>query len=283
MKSVTPDYSDLSTKGYVVVRGFLSERQRQLLLTDYEYPRSSSANQNYNVVSASDAVPLTFAPKLQEACRAIGSATGIHADLTTDVIYFATQHGILFPWHQDHEDYFSFQDHRNYLNFYVPILKPDPKLSNVCVIPLDRLLQALPEQSREVLHGGARTFFPRDAITEVQDDETGSRSTWPINIDTLQETPELNAGDLLLLRGDMIHRTQDGATRRVAVSFRRQSSRSIVSKRQLLAGGTMKREFMKNNSERFNQILRYFTEAAADELTVGHIFKRMALDHLVAR
>jgi len=283
LSTYEPSMTDLPSKGYVVVRQFLGESERLVLLRDYENPQAFVANGNYDVVPASPAIAMRFSGKLQRMCEIIAAQTGIQADLTTDVVYFATTNGIRFPWHQDHEDYFSFYDHVNYLNFYIPIAKPSASRSNVCVIPFDRLFQSIPMQVDAVLGKGARTFSPLENTTEVRDDETDERTTWPINIEDLCETPQLEAGDLLILRGDMIHRTQDADTKRVAVSFRRQSSASVVNRRRLMSGGVTKRQFMKQNSLRFSQILRYFAEADTEELTVGHLMSRMTLERLLRR
>ena len=39
--------------------------------------------------------------------------------------YFATEKGINFGWHQDHESYFVNQTHQHYLNIYIPIKKSE--------------------------------------------------------------------------------------------------------------------------------------------------------------
>src|SRR5262249_13898105 len=87
----------------------------------------------------------------------------------------------------------------------------------------------------------------------------------------LAVTPSLNAGDLLLLRGDMIHRTQDTNTARVAVSFRRVSTKSILRHSKFMARGRIKREIMSKGGPLYDKVSQCFTDWNRSELTLGEV------------
>src|SRR6185295_1132801 len=73
---------------------------------------------------------------------------------------FATGRGISFSWHQDHESFFTIQNHYDYLNFYIPIVKPRKDKSNLSIVPFDVLERASARSFRKLVRGGA-TRFPR--------------------------------------------------------------------------------------------------------------------------
>ena len=68
-------------------------------------------------------------------------------------------------------------------------------------------------------------------------DDTGGAHLVDKEFDRLAQTLELDPGDLLLLRGDMIHRTQDTETDRVSLSFRAGNAETAVHRARLADGG----------------------------------------------
>jgi hypothetical protein len=264
-------WEDLATAGFVHVRGFLSTREVAKVRSDYEAQRARGAarNGNYDVPTASPLLTWHFEPKLRAVSAAVSTATGITADMTVAGLYFATEKGVSFAWHQDHESFFIYQQHRNYLNFYVPIVKPERSRSNVCIVPFDRV-DANAGRDR-LLGSGASRFFPQGATTRVCMDESGDEYVLPVDIEGLKVTPELDPGDLLLMRGDAIHRTQDTSTERVAISFRRTRSSGRISRARLLAGGLAKRDMMRKNSALFGPLLECFEVLRRDEITAQEL------------
>jgi len=53
------------------------------------------------------------------------------------------------------------------------------------------------------------------------------------DLDALAVTPSLSAGDLLLMRGDLIHKTQDADTQRVSTSIRVTYSKKTITRERL--------------------------------------------------
>src|SRR5262249_14288199 len=151
--------------------------------------------------------------------------------------YFATAK-VSFRWHQDHDSYFVFQDHYNYLNCYIPIVKPVREKSNVSIIPMNALRERSPHVFARIRGRGASRFLPLRRFTIVTNDNTGGlHGVLPYDVNELAATPHLAAGDLLLLRGDMIHRTQDTDTDRVAASVRLTNLEGVTDIRHLARGG----------------------------------------------
>ena len=140
-------------------------------------------------------------------------------------------------WHLDHYSYFLHKDHKNYLICYIPIVKIDPKLSNVALIPKSLLRQKDPISGKKVSHRGACRFrkveedtidwfkqrFPDEQIAIEDwyaiDDFEDSSPGWKCNIDLEKEkvVPHLNVGDLLIMTADLIHKTNDSGINRIAV------------------------------------------------------------------
>jgi len=274
------EWRDLGDKGFLIVPQFLSTAELELIRSDYDLqssapPTNSSyvgkKKSTYDPRFATRTILDHFEPKLRSVSEAVLAATGIDTDVTVTVMYFAIDRGINTPWHQDHESYFLFQEHWHYLNFYIPIVKPKATESNVCVLPFDALRKNGPEFYSRLKGGGAARFVPNGFQTAVNDDETDTSYVMPFDIEQLAVTPNLNAGDLLLLRGDMIHRTQDTNTARVAITFRRVSTKSIFRHSKFMARGRLKREIMSKGGPLYDTVSQCFTNWNKNELTVGEV------------
>lgn len=266
-------WQSLASRGFLHVREFLTPPELAKLRNDYEAQFArGAANGNYDVPLVSPLLTWRFEPKLQAVGAVVQAAAGICADMTVAGLYFSTAKGISFAWHQDHESFFMYQQHADYLNFYIPVIKPEVAHTNLCVIPFDRLAAQVPERCYRRLAGsGAARLFPDGCETRVCDDEHGEEYTLPVNIEELKVTPEMAPGDLLLMRGDMIHRTQDTQTERVAVSFRRTRAASVINRARLLSGASAKREMMQKNGALFAPLLACFETLKQEEITAKQL------------
>ena len=266
---------DFDERGFVVVRDFLTDAEIERLVRDYEaQPRA--ANQNYDLKNAGDVVSGEIRSgqftAIADFTGKVAASTTSKCDTLGTGCYFAVSQGINFGFHQDHECYWMNQDVYHYLNYYIPVVKPAREKSNLHVIPFDRM----PAEMRDQLIGqGATRFIP--TIGEhgaFSNDSTGSiRCHSPLNLDDLIATPELAAGDLLLMRGDMLHKTQDTSTDRVALSFRAFDSRKVVSRNVLLSGGLHKLVMMLRDPGAYSAILATFEHHGQDELTVRAVIE----------
>jgi hypothetical protein len=270
---VTANWCDLRTKGFVHAKSFLTEHELTRLRDDYQAQATKSrANGNYDVPLASPLVTRSLEGKLAAAAGALYEATGVLADMTVAGLYFATEKGVNFAWHQDHESYFLYQQHSHYLNFYIPIIKPDPLRTNICLVPFDALESRLTRADyRRLVGSGASRFMPEADQTWVSDDEQGEQYTLPLNLESLRITPQLDAGDLLLMRGDMIHRTEDTSTDRVAISFRRTRANAVISKTRFFAGADSKRQMIQNNRGIYAPLIECFESLRREEVTAKQL------------
>jgi hypothetical protein len=265
-------WSDLKSKGFVHVRNFLTDVEIDWLREDYSIQsRKPRVNGNYDVPAISQTITWRLERKMREVGDLVSAAAGVIADMSVSGNYFAIERGVDFRWHQDHESYFMFQQHFDYLNFYIPILKPDPQRTNLCLIPFDNIRARLPEYYDLLVGSGAKEFHCEDSRTTVRDDENNVQYALPMDIDELKVVPELVAGDLLLLRGDVIHRTQDTDTPRVAASFRRTRSTALVKQSRLLSDSPAKKRMMENNAALYEGLLACFQAVGSTEMTAKEL------------
>jgi hypothetical protein len=273
------DFTNLKHGGFTVIRNFFSADDLARVRDEYESAVSASPlNANYNVQLGSLGLNRHFEPRLDAVSQQVCADAGIHADITAGSIYFSTKKGVNFPWHQDHESYFLFQDHYNYLNFYIPFIKEKAEASNLCLIPFDSLRKEAPDHIEKLIGGGAKRFQTDGDCTTVLDDEYDTAYSMPVNLERIAVAPELNAGDLLLFRGDMIHRTQDSNSNRVAISFRKVNSRTIINRYRISSGGKTKREMMKKGGGIYDVAIRYFETQNLDEATAMDLLPHLHLN-----
>jgi hypothetical protein len=148
-----------------------------------------------------------------------------------------TAPGGALNWHLDHFSYFLYQDHQNFLICYVPVLKPEPGLANVAIVADDVVRRLDPHLHQRIQGRGALRFrcveadtlewfklrFPDDAIAigdwYAIDDMDDATPGWKIQIDLekYKVVPQLQVRDLLIMRADVIHRTNDAGCDRMSV------------------------------------------------------------------
>lgn len=237
--------SELDVRGFMVVRSFLSPPQCAALLADFERGQPPSAYPHgFKLVGrAASATAWSVMRPFVETLRA-------QSDVDVDTLNFLTlSHYITTSLvertsflHQDFDlDYQLTGDHVNYLNFWIPIAKPDPERSNVSVVPFDSLRTRAPE-AYERLHGsGGHRLVPTDGKTFVYgnygeiiaSDSGAPQLVIDADLEDIVETPSLAAGDCLIMRGDLVHRTQDASTARVSASMRVTSSKKVIRRERL--------------------------------------------------
>jgi ectoine hydroxylase-related dioxygenase (phytanoyl-CoA dioxygenase family) len=269
---VEGDWSDLRDKGYVVVRSFLAADQLAHLRDTFA-AKPFSANENYRTKEMTWSELDTMRDSVEAALQHVRQQTSFRTDLLVRGVYFSTEHGKKFDWHQDYETYWMSQDGFENFNFYIPLVKPVREKSNVCIIPFDRLKARAPELYPKIAGRGASRFSTSRGKTRMLDDNDDRRRTLKFSIDELACVPHLAAGDLLLLRGDIVHRTQDADTSRVAISLRAVTSTAPVSRRILVSGGLAKVIAMLRNREVYHAVLQRFDEVGGDRLPVGEAFQ----------
>ncbi len=144
--------------------------------------------------------------------------------------------GGILNWHIDHYTYYFHKDHKNYLICYLPIFKPSKKHSNVALIPYNVLKKKDPNTFKKIKHRGAVRFRQVEKDTKAWFDLRFKKNTkignwyalddyiddvdgWKLNMNLEKNklVPKLNLYDLLIMRADVIHKTNDAATDRIAI------------------------------------------------------------------
>lgn len=253
------NFSDFDTTGFAVVADWLTAEETKVLADDY-YASEESDNQNQKTHIAKRSTLLSLKDKVEAVLEAINTQTSLHVDLITpEAVYFNTEY--MKPgWHQDHESFYILQQHTNYLNFYIIVEKEDPETSGISLISLDTVHTALKLHTDKIIGQGAKTYIQQGPVTIVKCDDTGNNYILPVRLDNIATSPVLRAGDLLLMRGDVIHKTQDGEAKRLALSIRCTDGAAPVTKAKLLSGCDAKKEIIAKHQRGFDYVLNKLGE-----------------------
>jgi ectoine hydroxylase-related dioxygenase (phytanoyl-CoA dioxygenase family) len=266
------DLTDLKTRGYAVVKNFLTDLEIQQQLQDYETQKNNQSGQvkikNYSLLKAGREHNLT--DKIKRLLDSIAQQTDISVDLVGPTgMYFDTQLANI-GWHQDHESYYVWQTGYHQINFWIPLIKPCSTTSGLCVVPMDTLKTHIGDLfEQRLLDQGAKRFNPTGNVTRVIDDEYGDEFDLSINIEHIAVAPEMQAGDVLLVRGDVIHATQDSDTNRVALAIRAVDGNRTVDRARFQQQCNMKKFVLEANPSN-KKIINHF--AAGNNQFVIHDF-----------
>jgi|GEM_PF-2548395 len=261
----------IKDKGYIHLPSFLNAEVVRELQESYEGIIYSD-NKNYKLKQILDlsVFPddvLKCISDLREKCFP-GSDHFLHGAFFFTVNAANEQESINFPFHQDHESFYIFQNHEDYLNFYIVLKKQDADNSNLTVVPFDRLKDKNSD-FYQIVKGAGCTRFENEVLT---DESNGSSFHYGFPLEEISETPKLNEGDLLLLRGDLIHRTQNIDSDRVAISFRSMRSDSLVNYRTFTSASLDKLKVMNRNFVVYAAIDYIFKSKKKDYLTAKELF-----------
>jgi len=269
------NWLDLETKGFLHIPALLSSSTIETLVSE-SFAGTKAANSNYSIKTVSPALREELHQShFKKLAHDVCSNTGIYVDTTKVGVYFSIKDGVNFDWHQDHESWFQTQDHFNYLNIWIPIVKPDQKKSNLSIIPFDVLKSEIPDlYAKTVRNGASRIVEMQGKTFWVSDNEWDhvDLSKSASKLRSIAITPELAAGDALILRGDLFHRTHDTDTERISVSFRLLNSRAIVSRKKLLEMSPEKFLMLGNNNGVYTRMLLSFAAVGKEEMPVSELW-----------
>ncbi|HEY4181387.1 MAG TPA: hypothetical protein VGM90_31290 [Kofleriaceae bacterium] len=274
------DWSELDTRGFVVVRGFFTPEDCAVLRTDFEQGAPPTAYPHGFKLLGRSALAHAN-PKIEAMLADIRASTAFVVDT---VNFLTLSHYITTSlvertsyFHQDFDlDYKLTRDHIDYLNFWVPVAKPDPAKSNVVVIPFDTLRARSQEAYDALVGSGGHRLIRNASWTDVfgnyggilDERERTRELVLDFSIDDLAETPLLAQGDLLIMRGDLIHRTQDASTPRVAASMRATASTKKIAKERVDVPDPASTD---PAAKMYAMIQRCFMALGRDEVTVGEL------------
>jgi len=280
-EALTTSFKDMESKGFMIIPSFLSEEEIKLFKDDYN-SKDNNENKNWNVKPISAEVIRRTKEKFNEVIASVNNEVNINANLIWAGWYFSTAGKQKFEWHQDHESYYLFQSHHDYLNFYIPIVKSNRDKSNISVVPFDLLRSKNPDIYEKILGKGAVRYIIRGNKTIVlNDNEGGKYGVLPYDINDIAFTPMLDSGDLLIMRGDVIHKTQDADTTRIAASIRVVNGEHKISKAKLVKGGFNKLLIMIRNREYYEKNIGYYDAMHKDEISIEELVT--CREHIVVR
>lgn len=263
---------DLITKGYTVIPNFLTSEEIQVFLDDYKKQQSIVSPSLRHHVHIAD-VSYNAANSINKKIHEISNLSGLDVDTVVPNGFYTNTEKAVMMWHQDHGSYYMFQQAYDYLNFYIPIDKPDPMITGISVVPMDKLKDSVPDDFHKIYNSGAKRFVPEGDITKVWDDENGGEWILPVNIDSIMDSPRLAVGDLILMRGDVIHRTQDDLTRRVAVSVRSTKGSAIINAERLTQGCRMKQQMVRDINQKYVSV---FNKLNKQEVTAYEMLHELS-------
>jgi len=268
----------LMTDGYCVLRDFLPADDVRTVVDDYR-ARGASGNANYQIGLVSGGAVDVVRNRIAEFAEHVAAETTVATSFEGmhQGYYFDTQVLTFNSWHQDAESHYMLGSHADYLNFYIPIVKEVRERTNVQVVPASRLRERAPAAWAAIENGGGTICHVNEAGTATTVvDESGVRSVLPFDIGEIGETPELGVGDLLLMRGDTFHRTQDADTKRVALSLRLANPDRSISLKDLSRGSSKKVNLMAGNWDEFGPAFDFLDRANGGEAPWREV--RMAIE-----
>lgn len=253
------NFKQLTTAGYIIIPEFLTLDEVSMVADEYQLSLTDNENKNYDIARpANNSKVLLLYPKFRRMLRLIAKNSDINTDTLISSGYFSNER-VNFTWHQDHEPYYKWQDSYHSLNFWIPIIKPNPNQSGLDVVSFESLLELDPVTVKTQLIGkGAQTFVPQGMTTLVNNQDTGGQFNLSVNIDDIKHTPSIRPGDLLLMRQDLIHQTQAPNSVRVALSVRAINSSHLIRKDKFYATCDRKKTMIDNNKSHYEDVINMF-------------------------
>lgn len=268
---------DLETKGFVVLKNFFNNEDVSLLLDLYRGEKeklsdTGFANPRYNIVTLD--APNAITSKIESILKEISATTDLCVDSAQkSVSYYDTDY-VNWKWHQDLEPYLIFQDSYNAINFWFPLVKPDPDGSGLSLVPMDRLIDADPTvvQEKILRHGGKGFWVKDDGTTEVKDHVSDKKYIIDVNINEIMETPNVVPGDVIAFRYDVLHKTQpDAVPGRISASIRCYNSQGYISRNHLISSGGSEKSDSIEKIKIFSLINKFFDLKKVDIVQLSEI------------
>ena len=252
---------DLETEGYVVIKDFLPKD----VVDKYVKLYDGIEDRKGKIITGNFEHDLN--DKIQSILKQVHEETGIKVDILIKKPSFFDNSVFEIDWHQDHEPYWLTQDSYNSLNFWIPIVKENSKTSGLVLVPHS----SLPDDVKKITRGtGAKTFVREGNKTIITDNSSGEVYETDFDLDSHSVTPEISAGDLILMRVDVIHKSQMPTEHRIAMSVRCYYSQSKLYRDKFFSGCEVKRDRIAKDQLRYKPIVDSFKKTTNDYILVGN-------------
>lgn len=259
----------ISENGFYLYKNFMTDSDIKSIYESY-HNLEISDNKNYPVRT----IGLEQLPsQLIENLNAIKDlcCPDVETELTNAVFFSINTSdldtSINSGLHQDHESYYISGDHLNHLNFFMIIEKEDKSHSNLNLVPKQRLLQK--DKKFYQLANGSGASMIDGSNYHLQ--EKNLTYNFEFDVNSIVETPNLSVGDMLIIRGDLIHGTQDQMGNRIALSVRSGRQDFIVDKNRYYPISLNHLHFIKNNVKPYSKRAFLFAYSGLDFMTISEL------------
>lgn len=283
-------------KGYLLKKSYFTAEECAEMTQMFESMMVSEKLVNYpqKILGFADIKNESIKQKVLDMIQSINQNYGLKVNAAPDLASFiftdpSSSYGngtkAFEAWHQDHDSHFLHGNHFNNLNIYVAVYKEDPADANLGVVPFDALRKKNLAAYVQALGGGATHWLephaPRVAMSGVKvdpetkmivlDDSSGKATQYDFFMDDIETTHHLDAGDALIMRGDLIHCRQPFRTKRIALSFRVTSDCTAVSSSHFLNMCPKKSCLMLSNPKPYANMWAFMKAKSKDCMTWGEI------------
>ena len=259
----------IANRGFYHFKNFLSQSETSYISQLFNSLKISD-NKNYPIkVLAINQLPKSVFTKL-DLIRA-NCFPNIQCEITNAAFFSVNtldlDNSINSGLHQDHESYYFTGDHTHHLNLYLTIEKDDPSNSNLSLIPADTLMEK-DRKFHQIFTGSGASITVNDTYFSQSKD-----LAYKFNFDlkSILETPQLDVGDLLLMRGDIIHSTQNQNSNRVALSVRSGRTDLVVDRNRYYPTSMNHLHFIKNNIKPYAKRAFLFSYADLDFMSLQEL------------
>lgn len=272
------NWKQLEEKGYLVLEACLDSKQVEALVNDvtqkHKHIRTANTSQTkFSLVKEFTPISDSVAEKLRKfvtkSCQKINSETNLTIGTQMKNSTYV-ENASNFNWHSDSLMQYMYQQTYNHLNFWIPVIKENREKSGLEVLCMEKIKKKEPNLYRSIKGKGA--VFLRGNGPVLQETVNGLIGhELKTNVSELKTTISSSVGDVVLLRGDVIHKTQDTLTPRTALTFRCYDSNHKV-KKDLFINPTLGQSFrMRQSPSLFKRIIAAFSQTGKDSLAQHEI------------
>jgi ectoine hydroxylase-related dioxygenase (phytanoyl-CoA dioxygenase family) len=236
------ELNELDTNGYLIIRNFLSDDEVLHYKTIFQYDKSIYGK-NYREVdiSVENKIIPSVKEKFEQFMASLNAATNRNINFLSPVIDVLRTENVNLPWHQEHEGYFMYQNPKNHLRMWIPLVKSSPEIDGIEMIKhADLKSNANEFFHKYVLDTGAKFFKVEDDKTTVVDRENDITTVENINLEDYITNTMTMPGDAVIFRGDCVHRTQPNSKNRMAIAFKLCDDTHVICKDKFMSGGDTK-------------------------------------------
>jgi ectoine hydroxylase-related dioxygenase (phytanoyl-CoA dioxygenase family) len=253
------DYRDIEERGFLHLKNIISPEDVGKLVDEYRGAGEVS-NKKYNNKRVTPASRDILRPYYLKIMSELSAQTSLTLNRLVDSgCYFSTNDWI-HDWHQDSLTYFFYQSHKDFVIIWTPIIKPTPALGNLSVFPYDEFKKADAGIFVGRRHKGAASFHHNGerSVFQLSDAAEDSLLKVGFNLNDRQVTPEVAVGDVVVMQGDLFHRTQAEGRDRVAISLYGLNQDTVLTRENFERRGEYKREYFAKNPELQRQLAEFF-------------------------